>query len=363
MIALHFIKLIVFLAAGCSVARVLSSFSLPVANYDAVEKVLMLLNLDRDGAQKITEKQYETDVGESTKEGPKSRRPHNRFPRFGTAEFDTKCGWTTDSSPSAPGAQGCSLLARPSPNSGEGLSAWTSQIAAGYMYAKQTGCRLLIDYGEDINIEQIFMPPKGSSMNWSVPKNFTCRKENHCKVVYALWNAGNLKHVAKDLGVDGTTPIIVSPDFRWPHQNRTNEKSTSDELKNLTLRKTFPGFDFETGFGCSFGHTFDLSPTASAFEPNLFSTILPTLRNERSFVISLYIRTGRTDHVYQMEKKGESVEEDNTSLRGNPQSVINCALRIEEDLLGNNSQGGYYTSLTWMVLTDAPNVGHLVKSA
>lgn len=71
----------------------------------------------------------------------------------------------------------------------------------------------------------------------------------------------------------------------------------------------------------SLASLFHLSPKASQFVPNLFTFILPTLHQDKTFVMSLYIRTGQTEHRLSMEKSGKGPTEDIEKIQTNAEAT------------------------------------------
>mmetsp|Transcript_39493 Transcript_39493/g.118552 ORF Transcript_39493/g.118552 Transcript_39493/m.118552 type:complete len:467 (-) Transcript_39493:282-1682(-) len=368
MTALALIKLGILMAAGCSVAAVFSSLRLLLGGNDAVPgNVLTENNWESDTSQNIVEGILNAPVGRAAGRKP-SWDANHRFPRHGTPEFRRECNWMLSAPPVAQGSDGCTLLTRPEPHSGEGMSLWAAQVVAGRLLALQTGCRLLLDYGPDVHIDQVLGPPLGSQVNWSVPDGFVCRKESRCvKSRYFARSFPTCKPVdidgvARDLGVEDELSLIPIPEYRLIYmQNKElfevkNQTSPDSTSRRKALTDAFPRFDIRTGMACAFGSLLELAPTAQQFEPSLFSTLLPALRSEDAFVLSLYIRTGRTDQAYRLEKKGEVIGEDTRGLSGLPQRAIDCALKLETQHLGSDGEGKHYTNVIWMVVTDSPSV-------
>lgn len=113
---------------------------------------------------------------------------------------------------------------------------------------------------------------------------------------------------------------------------------------------------------CSLHSLFHLAPTATNFEPDLFTRILPTLHQEDALVISLYIRTGHTDVKANKEKAGQkTAAEAPISAKNKADKIITCALGLEQDYLANNNNTmNKYQKVVWTVVTDSQYVKQYV---
>ena len=86
-------------------------------------------------------------------------------------------------------------------------------------------------------------------------------------------------------------PFAPVPNYRFANHGDTLTLYAKDDTFK-DLMKALPGFEIETGMACSLGNLFHLAPAAAThFEPQLFSEILPTLRDEDNLVKGLYVRT------------------------------------------------------------------------
>ena len=91
--------------------------------------------------------------------------------------------------------------------------------------------------------------------------------------------------------------------YRHPRQIETIGRNLKkhpipvESEKFKDLMKALSGFKVETGIACSLGNLFHLAPAATQFEPQLFSKMLSTLRDEVNIVMGLYICTGETDNA------------------------------------------------------------------
>lgn len=120
-----------------------------------------------------------------------------RFPVRGTPEFSRQCSWTLpDSNPATPE---CSILVRPDPLNREGMSLWIDHVVAGYLLAKQARCRILLDYGETVDIHQVLIPfpdmvrnPRDEVNTWTVPSGFKCDSQQDNCYRYEDVMGGNL---------------------------------------------------------------------------------------------------------------------------------------------------------------------------
>jgi hypothetical protein len=207
----------------------------------------------------------------------------------------------------------------------------------GHLFAQQTGCKLLFDYGPNISIHDVLTPNTDfDHVNWRVPSGFDCERER-CFLVGTVYNKQSLKEIGSALGVENLQPI---PYYRHAYTLDKNYFSSMGGYRDLV--RALKGYTVETGMACSLGSLFQLSPSASQFEPDLFSRILPTLHDRKALVISVYIRTGQTE--------GRNGKWESTIQYGNRAApILDCALNLEKEHL---SQGSY-SRVVWMVVTDS----------
>jgi len=133
------------------------------------------------------------------------------------------------------------------------------------------------------------------------------------------------------------------PNYRFAYFYRNHGKQRSDHTE---LAKALPGFRVETGMACSLGSLFDLSPRSSQFEPELFTSILPALRDEAALTIALYVRTGASDGKSASELKAWE-----------DASTVSCALSLEQQYLKEKAHAGLpYSQVLWMAVTDSQGV-------
>jgi len=259
----------------------------------------------------------------------------DRFPIFGTKEFDRRCPWIHLGRPPTKSLRNCTILARPSPQTAEGISSWIPHVVSGHVMSLQTGCRFLLDYGVGIDLSRV-LEPRSTWIDWRVPENYNCDRDPYCVLASDRYTdlGGKDKKaaVAKVSGKDEIASV---------HNVRTAFKSKIDEsLKELSLpdlRKALPGLELSSFATCSLRSLFRLSKNAIEFQPNIFSTILPKLHSKHSMSISLYIRTGRTENLGGKEPTAEHREK--------ALPIIECAIHLEEKYRPTTS--------TWMIVTDS----------
>ena len=76
------------------------------------------------------------------------------FPTYGTPEFFQQCRWTARRQTN----NNCTMLARPNPQTNEGISNHFAEIVSGHMIAQQKGCLFYFDYGPEVDIEKVLIP-------------------------------------------------------------------------------------------------------------------------------------------------------------------------------------------------------------
>jgi hypothetical protein len=276
--------------------------------------------------------------------------PARRFPEFGTLEFAQKCPWVMADNNN----NHCITYVTPNPESHEGVAEWVTKIVMGFIDAKLRGCNFLLDYGRAIDIRQVLDPVLS---DWTVPKDFECSSES-------CWtNAKKVSHniLTKEqwerriqLGPSG----IHIPNYRHVFKNMKMLYNIHRD-QFLDLEKELPGFELESGMACSLGSVLGLAPQASNFQQDVFTRILPILRDENTLVVTLYIRTGRTDRVADAEKAGTIAQED-AGFEKMPQmqTAMKCARQLETKYLeeSNSSTGGpttTYTRVAWLLVSDS----------
>jgi hypothetical protein len=204
-----------------------------------------------------------------------------------------------------------------------------------------------MDYGDGgVDIHQVLMP---LDTDWTIPSGFQC--SDRC-VNMTPWTATHLipnfnggpLSTGKRLG----KRLVVVPYYRFAYINSPYVYPTIYH----DLEQELPGFDLENGMACSFGSLLDLSPSASQFEPDLFTRILPTLRDESALVMTIYIRSGHTDRAAKAEKGGKVAKQMTDTYRRWAMPCLQCALNIEERYLSKD-EGLTFSRIIWMVVTDS----------
>jgi len=268
-----------------------------------------------------------------------------RFPKYGTHEFAQQCSWAYKQQPNKDPLPDCNLLLRMRPGGSEGIADWISMAASGFLLSKQTGCHFFMEYYEGVDIHQVL---SHVSTNWTIPHGFQCLQSNNC-VKVTTWTATqfvqnrSLLILATRLG----RKVVDVPYYRHAYIHTPAVYPTIFQ----DLEKELEGFTLENGMACSLGSLFDLSPTASQFESDLFTRILPTLRDERNLVVALYIRSGHTDKAFKAERDGKALDEKAELYQMMAKPCLKCALRFEEQSLSEASSS--YSKVVWMLVTDS----------
>jgi hypothetical protein len=275
-----------------------------------------------------------------------------RFPEFGSAAFCKKCPWA--GKPLIEG-RNCTLFFSPRANDHEGLAQWVTMTVQGYMQAQLTGCRLLLDYTESVDLRQALIAPSLNgqrSMDWTVPTGFVCYPDKHCRNV----------PVKESLNSDSMGPQRLNvPSYRHVYKNITKRNLHRSNFRHL--EQGLPGFQLEHGFACSFGSMFQLAPTAAQFEPELFTQLLPTLRDPVTLVLAVYVRTGYTDVAARVEANRTRINDANlfvsTHYHGHKASAT-CALQLEQDYLKGRKGDFHFSRIVWILISDSTHVKHNV---
>lgn len=273
-----------------------------------------------------------------------------RFPEYGTAAFSRLCGWTEYKEKRG----NCTFLLRPKSGQNEGISDWVCEITTNLLYAQQAGCDLLFDYGPGIDISQV-LTPFPDSRNWRVPRGFHCLPERQCFDMFRYRDPHKVEALGEILG----KPLIYAPSFRFTYRLLETYYRYYDEFTDM--QQALTGFQPEFTMACSLGSLFRLSPTATQFEPELFTRILPALHRKDALVISLYIRTGQTDHAASQEQNNANNPfKEDKSYRNLEKHILDCALGVEEQHLLEHS---LYSRVVWMVVTDSQDIKQWITEA
>jgi len=262
-----------------------------------------------------------------------------RFPKYGSKEFAQQCNWTLVP-PDTPEPK-CSILVRPPVRSNEGIADWASQITRAYMQARQAGCKLVFDYGLDVDISQVLVPYTDHAIhNWTVPSEVKCNDicQNSISFKFGDWAGKKFQRVPYFRHV-----FTFSHDYLYPGDY-------------AYMSQALPGFDMATGMACALGNLFQLSPVADQFEPNLYTKLLPALQDEDALVLALYMRTNRADVMAVNEKKNESVAPEQAGkYNSTVESFAKMAHCLEEQYLTGLAEAGVdITRVYWIALSDSP---------
>ena len=276
-----------------------------------------------------------------------------RFPTFGTKAFAAACPWvlpeiiTTDQQQQQ---QPCSILARPPPASGEGLSQWAGQVAVGFIMARQAGCKFYLDYGKGIDVGTVLEPMSIERLDWRAPAQFDfCRPNSTCFIAGVQYNDNTMTVINRmERLMIKPNKLAYIPNLR--HAYATSESYFKSMNGFRDLNRTLPGFDIEFSMACSLGSLFRLSPRATMYEPTLFTKILPALHAPNTLVITLYIRTGRTENLIPSEATH--------IITKSAAHIADCAMKIEMERLSPQVQNPkdsqhYYSRIVWMIATDS----------
>jgi len=276
----------------------------------------------------------------------------HRFPEYGAKGFAQQCNWTVSHKVHE---ADCAFLLRPFQRGNEGVGEWISKAASGYISAKQTGCRLLMDYGDAVDINEVLRPV---SINWTIPSGFQCTPSTRCTSESISHNTPDEKLRYIETKIRKKTVRV--PNYRHAYVGTPflNPSMFRDLVREL------PGFALENGMACSLGSLFDLAPSAMQFQPDLFTRILPTLRDETALVIGIYYRSGFTDVRAIAEKKGRHIEESVALYTKTVMPCLKCALLLEEKHLSRGRESGLtFSRVVWMLVTDSIYIKQWVSEA
>lgn len=270
----------------------------------------------------------------------------NRFPPLGTSEFNQTCQWALETHIDLPFT--CSILVRQMSGS-EGISAWVAMVGAAFVMSKQTGCSFHMVYSKGINITDIMVPTPGI-MDWRMSDGYNCHPKNNCSTAWPFYHQGGGPKFADS---HSDYYLAAIPNYRnsYGHPKFMGNSSANADLK----RSLGDSFNFDTSMGCAFGSLIQLSPKTIEYEPNLFTTILPTLHDPKhALVLSLYIRTGRTENL-QLEEQMEK-------YRTQAEHIIDCAKQVEkENNITEETRNSGQGAVVWMLLTDSQYLKTWIK--
>ena len=280
-----------------------------------------------------------------------------RFAKYGTPEFDAKCPWAKRNRQNvASGTPSCTVFVKNRPGGNEGVSMWASQVAHGYIHAQQAGCQFLADYDGNVVVDKVLLPVDKANNDWRVSSDFICEGSDGC---FALQLTGAAEIRFPGNGKIRNSPtskgkIANVPNYRWAYSG--NEMFQMYRSKFASLSQKLPGFRIEDGMSCALNSLFEFAPSASDYEPRFFSEILPVIQDKNALVLSLYIRTGRTDEVAAKEEAGDqnaAATEENIKHH-HLDDITACAQRVEEQHL--KDVGAKFDRVVWLVISDGPKL-------
>ena len=335
-------------------------FALLIAGLFTMTHVILAMQLRELSDQDNQKKQmFRTENQHHGIQPPRQNADSRRFPKFGTEEFGLQCNWTKlylySQEPD------CIFYVQADPRDGQGIALWISKITSGYILARQAGCKLLFDYGQDVEIHRVLTPhlslgagAEDQLNNWTVPSTFLCSNTTRCvhvPIVSGPDYAISPTLLALIASIIGRKSLFGVPFYRYAYFHHLDRSAFQ------SLEEALPGFQLETGMACSLGTLFHLAPGAKQYEPELFSRILPKLQNESNLVIALYIRTGHTDKVAKAEKAGQIVEEEDEAFcRDVAERCVQCVLSLEEKWVSDKGELASLSSFSrgvWMLVTDS----------
>ena len=270
-----------------------------------------------------------------------------------TRAYESQCSWAdshdNDQHP-------CTILVRPNPQEHEGLGMWVSTVSAGYIIARQMGCRFKLSYGE-IDLKDIVRPNPfiggDHADHWKVPPDYQCNIEDKCYEIKSSAGPGLRKIVSV---AEEDFPFAEVPVYRHAF-TASGDKIYRDHFKPLT--DVMPGLNLETAFACSLSKLFYLSPRIKKFEGKLQSDIFPALRDKSNLVVTVYYRTGRAD----AKPDEESSEKDIAGKEADLEKSIQCAKTVEKNYIdGTFALDRSFTGIVWNVISDSPFVREDIES-
>eukprot|EP00978_Attheya_sp_CCMP212_P015858 scaffold40990_cov56-Attheya_sp.AAC.2 len=277
-----------------------------------------------------------------------SPRPSRRFPLFGTPEFTQKCPWVIQTHNNK---FDCIVFIQPRKGGNEGIAEWVDLIAKGFIYATLKGCQLVLNYGPIVDVSQV-LSPVSPRWNWTVPQNAECIQSQIliCTPPHKIEFHRLDVNKTKDSNVVEHKEYMTTPSYR--HAFKNYEGFHLHKRKFVKLSQMLPGFDLESGFACIMESLFQPArPHASQFQPDLFSRLLPVLRNPNHLVLALYVRTGRSDFMARAEKEGPDFVERTSATRVSPK-YMECVKQIEHNFLLQEGTTKY-ERVIWLLISDS----------
>lgn len=291
--------------------------------------------------------QFDSYVTLDWSESSKISQQTGRFPKYGTREFSQQCNWTRYRGNTG----NCTFMVQPPWRSTEGIGNFIPQIVSGHLLALQMGCDLRLNYGDDVDIDQV-LTHTTTDWNWTVPYNYDCESDPTCYLITLF------AFMTEIIPTFAQRELAWLPYYRFTYNQNYSQTSFLPYTAG-PLEAAIPGFDIDIGMACSIGSLFQLSPKANQFQPGLFSEILPSLNQEGTLVVAIYLRTGETDAAAKKEQdmmrgvRANVTQGESQSYRGErAQNLLDCAMQQESEYLDKRS----YTRVVWLVVTDSPNL-------
>jgi len=285
-----------------------------------------------------------------------------RFPEFGTAGFDAACPWTKQprsrSTAVIAKTPNCTIFVRNRPGGNEGVSMWSSQLAHGFIFAQQAGCKFLLDYDGSVAVDMVFLPVDEINNDWRVQPGFVCEERNGCYSIEQAPAGTPLKFPFDIPGVDHAE-LAGIPNYRWAYSGSNVYQMRRSQF--APVANNLPGFTIEDGMACALGSLFRWAPSAAEFEPRLYTELLPAVRDKDALVLSLYIRTGRTDQVAKKQEEEGAAADAEVIQRHHYEDIVDCARLLEQKHLDDYETR--FDRILWLVISDAPKLKqHIVES-
>jgi len=309
----------------------------------------------------------------------------SRFPLYGTQQYADLCPWVGSPADSTP-AKDCSILLRPDPvRNNEGISWWATEAAYTSIMSYLTGCKLLLDYMPDVNIGDVLVQPRGrarpdGTATWATSLDYNCTASSRCYLVDrpSFRDEKRISEMREELSKLGEgigRELVRIPQYRFAYffsQISSMTKWTLYEEDYQQLANVMPNFNLQRGYSCAFASLFELAEgRAELYQPDLFSHILPTLRDiENNLVITLYYRSNYADSRARAEKDGTDFVEETENVKKAVAKIIECVLEREEEFLSKRRQDesgqrrktykdervSDFENIVWMVVSDSVTV-------